>query len=127
MDPINLILIALLLAMFGFSFFNNKKRKASQEILESNIKAGAVVVLISGILGTVEEVNGASVLVRTGSSTIEVARGSIRSAVPGAAKPAAAKPAAAKSAAKPAAKKPAAAKSAAKPAAKKPAVKKPAK
>ena len=117
MDPINLILIALLLAMFGFSFFNNKKRKAAQEILESNIKAGAVVVLISGIIGTIEEVNGASVLVRTGSSTIEVARGSIRSAVPGAAKPAAAKPAA-----KPAAKK-SAAKPAAKPAAKKPAAK----
>lgn len=98
MDPYTLILIIFLLALFAFQFSVSNKRKKLTEQVQSNIKPGARVVTYSGIVGVIEAINEDVISIKTGSAVIDIKRGAVREALPGAVaakKPAAKKPVAA--------------------------------
>lgn len=81
MDAFTLVLIIFMLALFGFQFFINSKRKKLTEVVQSNIVPGARVMTFSGIIGTVVETLEDVVSIKTGTAVIEVKRGSIREAI----------------------------------------------
>ena len=119
----DLFLVIALGFIIFMMFFNGRKRKKAQAEMQAGIKAGAYVLLHSGILGTIVSLDDKSVVIETTPGTkLTVLKGAVRSIEEAPKKPAAAKLAAAKSttasksAAKPAAKKPVAKKPAAKPA-----------
>lgn len=83
MDPIMLIMFALLAVLIFFMFRNSKKRQQQAQEMQSNLRPGAEVMLTSGIFGTVEELeDGAErVVIRSGTTTIEVHRQAIAKVV----------------------------------------------
>jgi preprotein translocase YajC subunit len=84
MDLYTLILIIFLLALFAFQFSVSNKRKKMTEQVQSNIKLGAHVVTFSGIVGTIDSINEDVIGIKTGSAVIDVKRGAVREAFPGA-------------------------------------------
>jgi len=128
----DLFLVIALGFIIFMMFFNGRKRKKAQADMQSGIKVGAYVLLHSGIMGSIVNIDEKTLIVETTPGTkLTVLKGAVRS-IEEAPKAAAApkKPAATKLAAtasKPAvAKSTTAPKTAAKPAAKKPVAKKPA-
>lgn len=129
MDSNTLFLIVMVGFMALLMWNSSRNRKKQAAALAEKLAIGAEVMLGSGIYGTIEAIADDRIVVKSGTSTLEVARGAIarvtKSAEENAApvKPTAATKAApskvaakpaTKPAAKPAAKKPVAAASAAK-------------
>lgn len=79
LDPISLIMFALIAVLIFFMFRNGKKRQQAMQELQNNLRPGAEVMLQSGIFGTIEEVDDEEnrVTVRTGTSTLVVHRNAI--------------------------------------------------
>ncbi len=117
------LLPVLLIAFMGFILYNSsRQRKRQAALIESASVVGTEVMLGSGIYGTITAVEGDRVTLKSGNSTLVVAKGAIMRTV-NVAEPAVAEPAEAAPAVKPAVKR-APAKSAVKKAPAKPAVKK---
>jgi preprotein translocase subunit YajC len=116
------LLPVLLIAFMGFILYNSsRQRKRQAALIEAASVVGTEVMLGSGIYGTITAVEGDRVTLKSGSSTLVVAKGAIMRTV-NVAEPAA-EPAATATPVKPVAKK-APAKPTAKKAPAKPAVKK---
>jgi preprotein translocase subunit YajC len=101
--PQNLFTIVLIAAMIVFMFFQSRKRKAQVAELATKVVPGAKVMLSSGIYGEIVSVETDRVVIKSQSSSLEVAKGAVARVVenaPEAKKPAAKKPAAKKPAAK---------------------------
>lgn len=83
MDPITLMMFALIAVMIFFMFRNGKKRKAAQEDMQNNMRPGAEVMLQSGIFATLEEIDEETnrATVRSGNSTFVVHRNAISQVV----------------------------------------------
>jgi preprotein translocase subunit YajC len=119
----DIFLVIALGFLIVMMFLSSRKRKKAAEALQSDLKKGSSVVLHSGIVGTVTEINGDKLTIEsTPGTSLLVLKGAVRSVEAGSKAPAskaASKPAAAKTgAAKPVAAKPVAKKPATKPAAK---------
>lgn len=78
-DPITLLMFALIALLIFFMFRNGKKRQAAQQELQSGLRPGAEVMLQSGIFGTIDSVDEEEnkVTVRSGNSTLVVHRNAI--------------------------------------------------
>jgi preprotein translocase subunit YajC len=105
------LLPVLLIAFMGFILYNSsRQRKRQAALIETASVVGTEVMLGSGIYGTITAVDGDRVTIKSGTSTLVVAKGAIMRTVstPTAAtsKPAAAKPAAVRAVAKKAPAKP---------------------
>lgn len=96
--------IILIGGMVVFMVFSGRKRKAQAAEMATKVLPGAQVMLTSGIYGKVVSISDDRVMVASGSSTLEVAKGAVARVVENAPekKPVVAKAAAAK---KPVAKK----------------------
>ena len=83
MDPITLMMFALIAVLIFFMFRNNKKRRAAQEEMQNNLRPGAEVMLQSGIFATIESVDDEQnrATVRSGTSTLVVHRNAIAQVV----------------------------------------------
>ncbi|MBP1325110.1 preprotein translocase subunit YajC [Leucobacter exalbidus] len=83
MDPITLMMFALIAVMIFFMFRNSKKRKAAMEEMQTNMRPGAEVMLQSGIFATLEEIDEETnrATVRSGNSTLIVHRNAISQVV----------------------------------------------
>ena len=94
------LLPVLLIAFMGFIIYNSsRQRKRQAALIEIASVVGTEVMLGSGIYGTITAVNGDRVTLKSGSSTLVVAKGAImRTVTAPAAAPA--KPAVSKSAPK---------------------------
>lgn len=79
LDPITLIMFALIAVVIFFMFRNGKKRQAAMQELQNGLRPGAEVMLQSGIFGTVESVDDEDnrLTVRSGNSTLVVHRNAI--------------------------------------------------
>ncbi|MCW2287939.1 preprotein translocase subunit YajC [Leucobacter luti] len=78
-DPITLLMFALIALLIFFMFRNGKKRQAAMQELQSGLRPGAEVMLQSGIFGTIDSVDEEDnkVTVRSGTSTFVVHRNAI--------------------------------------------------
>ncbi|MFT4231547.1 MAG: preprotein translocase subunit YajC, partial [Leucobacter sp.] len=78
-DPITIVMFALIALLIFFMFRNGKKRQAAMQQLQSGLRPGAEVMLQSGIYGTIESVDEAEnrVTLRSGTSTLEVHRNAV--------------------------------------------------
>jgi preprotein translocase subunit YajC len=94
------LLPVLLIAFMGFILYNSsRQRKRQAALIETASVVGTEVMLGSGIFGTITAVDGDRVTLKSGSSTLVVAKGAImRTVTVPAAAPA--KPAVSKSAPK---------------------------
>lgn len=110
----DLLLPVLLIAFMGFILYNSsRQRKRQAALIEAASVVGTEVMLGSGIYGTITAVDADRVTLKSGSSTLVIAKGAImRTVTPSAAAPVAsvepktaAKTVAKKTPAKPAAKK----------------------
>ncbi len=125
MDSNTLFLIVMVGFMAVLMWNSSRNRKKQAAALAEKLAIGAEVMLGSGIYGTIEAIADDRIVVKSGTSTLEVARGAIarvevaRGAIARVTKSAEENAPAVKVVA---AKKAAPAKAAAKPAAKKPAV-----
>lgn len=83
MDPMMLIMFALLGVLVFFMFRNSRKRQQQAQELQNSLQPGAEVMLTSGIFGTVVQIeDGAErAEVRVGGNTIEVHRQAIAKVV----------------------------------------------
>ncbi|MBL3686913.1 preprotein translocase subunit YajC [Leucobacter zeae] len=83
MDPITLMMFALIAVLIFFMFRNNKKRRAAQEEMQNNLRPGAEIMLQSGIFATIESVDDEQnrATVRSGDSTLVVHRNAIAQVV----------------------------------------------
>lgn len=83
MDPITLMMFALIAVMIFFMFRNSKKRQRTQQELQNNMRPGAEVMLQSGIFGTLEEIDEETnrATIRSGSTTLIVHRNAISQVV----------------------------------------------
>lgn len=83
MDPMMILMFALLAVLIFFMFRNSKKRQAAAQELQNNLRPGAEVMLNSGIFGTLEELeDGAErAIIRSGTTTLEVHRQAISKVV----------------------------------------------
>lgn len=79
MDPISLVMIALIGVLIIFMFRNGKKRRQAMEQLQSGLRPGAGVMLQSGIFGIVESVDeeNSRVTILSGDSSLVVHRNAI--------------------------------------------------
>lgn len=86
MDPITLVMLALLGFLIFLMFRNSKKRKEMQEQLRAGLQPGVEVMLNSGIYGRIlavdEEANRATLL--SGEAALEVHLQAITQIVPSA-------------------------------------------
>ena len=57
MDPINLLMVAVLALMVFFMIRNSRKQKADREALASKVVKGANVMTTSGIFGTIVSID----------------------------------------------------------------------
>ena len=108
MDPLTLMMVAVLALMVVFMFRNSRKQKADREALQSKIVKGANVMTQSGIFGTIQSIDAETnevLLETTPKVVLRVHRQSIANVVGDAAPAASA--ATTKSAAAPAKKAPA--------------------
>jgi preprotein translocase subunit YajC len=109
------LLPVLLIAFMGFILYNSsRQRKRQAALIETASVVGTEVMLGSGIYGTITAVDGDRVTLKSGTSTLVVAKGAIMRTVsastaapatPSASKVAAVKAVTKKAPAKPAAKK----------------------
>ena len=110
MDPQTLFLIVMVGFMGLLLWNSSRSRKRQAALLAAKLEIGAEVMLGSGIYGTIEAITDDRVVLRSGTSTLEVARAAIsrvtkaaqdnKPAVKTVAKPAARKTTAAKPAAR---------------------------
>ncbi|WP_125099550.1 preprotein translocase subunit YajC [Leucobacter chromiireducens] len=79
MDPITILMFALIALLIFFMFRNGKKRQQAMQELQNGLRPGAEVMLQSGIFGTVESVDEEDnkVVVRSGTSTLVAHRNAI--------------------------------------------------
>ena len=103
--PTNQIFTYVLIgAMVLFMVFQSRKRKSQLAELANKVVPGAKVMLGSGIYGEIVSVDGDRVVIKSQTSTLEVAKGAVARVIENAVavekKPAAKKPAAKKPAAK---------------------------
>ncbi|MFV0433557.1 MAG: preprotein translocase subunit YajC [Leucobacter sp.] len=79
MDPITLVMFALIAVLIFFMFRNGKKRREAMEQMQNGLRPGAEVMLQSGIFGTVESVEAEEnrVTILSGTSTLVVHRNAI--------------------------------------------------
>lgn len=79
MDPITILMFALIALLIFFMFRNGKKRQAAMQELQNGLRPGAEVMLQSGIFGTVDAVDEEDnkVTVRSGTSTFVVHRNAV--------------------------------------------------
>jgi preprotein translocase subunit YajC len=103
MNPEDLFLLALVAGLFALMWNNGRKRKKAAQELQDNLGVGAEVMLSGGIFATIAAVEEDRLTVKSGTSTLVVAKGAIVRVITAApvAKPAAKKTAAKKPAAKP--------------------------
>lgn len=110
MDSNTLFLIVMVGFMALLMWNSSRNRKKQAAALAEKLAIGAEVMLGSGIFGTIEAIADDRIVVKSGTSTLEVARGAIARVTKTAdenaavAKPAVAKKAPAKAVAKPVAK-----------------------
>lgn len=78
-DPITLMMFALIALLIFFMFRNGKKRQQAMQELQSGLRPGADVMLQSGIYGTIDSVDEEEnkVTVRSGTSTFVVHRNAV--------------------------------------------------
>lgn len=79
MDPITILMFALIAVLIFFMFRNGKKRQAAQQELQNGLRPGAEVMLQSGIFGTVDSIEEESnkVTILSGTSTFVVHRNAV--------------------------------------------------
>lgn len=79
MDPITILMFALIALLIFFMFRNGKKRQQAMQELQNGLRPGAEVMLQSGIFGTIESVDEEDnkVVVRSGTSTLVAHRNAI--------------------------------------------------
>lgn len=79
MDPMSLIMFALIGVLIIFMFRNGRKRKAQMEQLQTQMVPGAEVMLQSGIYATIESIDEETnrAVVVSGTSTLVVHRQAI--------------------------------------------------
>ena len=78
-DPITIMMFALIALLIFFMFRNGKKRQAAMQELQNGLRPGAEVMLQSGIYGTIESIDEENnrVIIRSGTSTIEAHRNAV--------------------------------------------------
>lgn len=83
LDPITIVMFALIALLIFFMFRNGKKRQAAQQELQSSVRPGAEVMLQSGIFGTIDSIDEENnkVTLRSGSSTLVVHRNAVTQVV----------------------------------------------
>ncbi|WP_336659537.1 preprotein translocase subunit YajC [Leucobacter sp. USHLN153] len=83
LDPITIVMFALIALLIFFMFRNGKKRQAAMQQLQSSMRPGAEVMLQSGIFGTIESIDEEEnkVTVRSGTSTLVVHRNAVSQVV----------------------------------------------
>ncbi len=83
LDPITLVMFALIALLIFFMFRNGKKRQAAQLELQNNLRPGAEVMLQSGIFGTIDAVDEEEnkVTLHSGTSTFVVHRNAVAQVV----------------------------------------------
>ena len=79
MDPITILMFALIAVLIFFMFRNGKKRQQAMQELQNGLRPGAEVMLQSGIFGTIESVDDETnrAILRSGTTTLEVHRNAI--------------------------------------------------
>lgn len=79
LDPMSLLMFALIAVLIFFMFRNGKKRQAAMQELQNNLRPGAEVMLQSGIFATIDSVDDEAnrVTVHSGTSTLIVHRNAI--------------------------------------------------
>ncbi len=84
MDPLFLVMLALLALMVFFMFRNGRKRKQAMEELRQNLNPGVEVMLGAGIYGHIVSVDETAqrAVINSAGSTIEVHIGAIAQLVP---------------------------------------------
>lgn len=83
LDPITIVMFALIALLIFFMFRNGKKRQAAMQELQNNVRPGAEVMLQSGIYGTIDSIDEQDnkVTVRSGTSTFVVHRNAVSQVV----------------------------------------------
>lgn len=79
MDPITIVMFALIAVLVIFMFRNGKKRQKAMQELQDGLRPGAEVMLQSGIYGTIESVDAEEnrVTVHSGTSSFVVHRNAV--------------------------------------------------
>lgn len=79
MDPMSLIMFALIGVMIIFMIRNGKKRREQVQQMQDNMRPGTEVMLQSGIFGTIEEVDNENnrITVLSGTSTLVAHRSAV--------------------------------------------------
>lgn len=79
MDPLSLVMFALIGVLIFFMFRNGKKRQQAQIEMQNNLRPGAEVMLQSGIFGIVESVDDENnrVTLLSGTTTIVAHRNAV--------------------------------------------------
>lgn len=79
MDPITIVMFALIAVLVIFMFRNGKKRQKAMQELQDGLRPGAEVMLQSGIYGTIESVDAEEnrVTVHSGTSSLVVHRNAV--------------------------------------------------
>jgi preprotein translocase subunit YajC len=76
------LLPIILIAFMGFLLFNSsRQRKRQAQLIEQASVVGQEVMLGSGIYGTITKVDGDRVTLKSGTSTLVVAKGAIARAI----------------------------------------------
>lgn len=83
MDPMMLIMFALLAVLVFFMFRNSRKRQQQAQELQNSLRPGAEIMLTSGIFGTVVKIEEGEerAEVRIGDNIVEVHRQAIAKVV----------------------------------------------
>ena len=83
LDPITIVMFALIALLIFFMFRNGKKRQAAMQELQNNVRPGAEVMLQSGIYGTIDSIDDEDnkVTLRSGTSTFVVHRNAVSQVV----------------------------------------------
>ena len=83
LDPITIVMFALIALLIFFMFRNGKKRQAAQLELQNSVRPGAEVLLQSGIFGTIDSIDEEDnkVTLRSGTSTFVVHRNAVSQVV----------------------------------------------
>lgn len=78
-DPITILMFALIGVLIFFMFRNGRKRQQAMQEMQNGLRPGAEVMLQSGIFATVEELDEEDnrLTVRSGTSTLVVHRNAV--------------------------------------------------
>jgi len=77
MNPQDLILLVFVAGLFALMWNNGRKRKKAAQELQDNLAVGTEVILSGGIYATIAEVQDDRLTVKSGTSTLVVAKGAI--------------------------------------------------